>query len=348
MMQGEKQLLKIYSTPQLKEPFLVAAGPGTANVGLRTAGYLREKLGAELFAEIEPGDFFTPPYSFTFRDGLIDIAAIEPGEHKPQNRFYYWKSGKAHDIIFFTGNAHPLPGKVPELAGYVLEVAKGFGLYRLYMPGAFLTDIHHLSEPTIYGSATNDELRQYLHSCHITDAPPMNIAHNLNAWLLGMARSKSIDAIGLVSEMPAYKPEDSNIRACRTLAKLLLRMLDIGTLDIADLDTMLAEEDKLMEQRLAELRESTDQRVINFLRYLDMLEKRDREMSRGRGIILPSSEIELPASLKFIEELYAQAISDSRRVQELRLAVQQLESADRLLILRKYGDEIMSLLGYQV
>ena len=43
---NKKQLLKIYSTPQLKKPFLVAAGPGTANVGLRTAGYLREKLGA--------------------------------------------------------------------------------------------------------------------------------------------------------------------------------------------------------------------------------------------------------------------------------------------------------------
>ena len=45
---------------------------------------------------------------------------------------------------------------------------------------------------------------------------------------------------------------------------------------------------------------------------------------------------------------YAQAKSDPNRVLELRLAVQQLDSSDRLLILRKYGDEIMSLLGYQV
>ena len=347
MKQSEKQSLKIYSSPQLKEPFLVAAGPGTANVGQRTANYLREKLGAELFAEIEPGDLFTPPYSFAFRDGIIDIVPIELGEHTPQNRFYYWKSGKAHDIIFFTGNAHPLPGKVPELAGYVLETARFFGLHRLYMPGAFLTDIHHLSEPAIYGSATNEELRGYLHSYHIADTPPMNIAHNLNAWLLGMAKSKSIDAIGLVSEIPAYRPEERNIRACRALVKLLLQMLDIGALDISDLDIMLAEEDSLVEQRLAELRESTDQRAIDFLQYLDMLERRGQEMPEDRSMLLPS-EIELPASLKFIEELYAQAKSGPDRVQELRLAVQQLESSDRLLILRKYGDEIMSLLGYQV
>lgn len=346
-MQSKNQLLKIYSRPKLKEPFLVAAGPGTADVGLRTVGYLREKLGAELFAEIEPGDFFTPPFSFAFRDGLIDIVPIQPGEHPPQNRFYYWKSGEAHDIIFFTGNTHPLPGKVPELAEYILEAAKDFGFNRLYMPGAFLTDIHHLSEPTICGSTTDEELREYLRSYHIADAPPMHIAHNLNAWLLGISKSKSIDAIGLVSEIPAYKPEDRNTRARRALVKVLLKMLDIGGLDISDLDTMLAEEDALIKQRLAELRESPDQKAIDFLQYLDMLEKSGQEMSRDRGIILPS-EIELPASLKFIEELYAQAKTDPDRVQELRLAVQQLESSDRLLILRKYGYEIMSLLGYQV
>ncbi len=345
-MKPDEKLLKSYSNPPLKEPFLVAAGPGTANVGLRTVSYLQEKLGAELFAEIEPGDFFTPPYSFTFRDGLIETAPIEAGEHQPHNRFYYWKSGQSHDIIFFTGDTHPLPGKVPELAGYVLEVAKGFGLKRLYMPGAFLADIHHLSEPTLYGSATNDELRQYLHSRHIVDAPSMNIAHNLNAWLLGMAKSKEIDAIGLVSEIPTYKPEERNIRACRVLVRALLQMLEIEAPDLSDLDTLLAEEDKRTELQLGELRESADERVIDFLHYLDVLAEREQQASKDRGLL--PSELELPASLKFIEELYAQAKSDPEKVGELRLAVQQLGSSDRLLIMRKYGEEIMGLLGYQV
>jgi len=346
-MQSKKQLLKIYSRPELREPFLVAAGPGTANVGLRTVGYLREKLGAELFAEIKPGDFFTSPYSFAFREGLIDIVPVQMGKRTPQNRFYYWKSGKAHDIVFFAGNTHPLPGKVPELAGYVLEAARDFGLYRLYMPGAFLTDIHHFSEPAICGSATDEGLREYLRSYHIADAPPMHIAHNLNAWLLGMAKSKSIGAIGLVSEIPAYKPEERNTRAVRALVKVLLKMLDIGDLDISDLEGMIDEEDALMERRIAELRESSDPKAIDFLQYLDMLEERGQETSLERDMI-PPPEIELPASLKFINELYYQAKTDADKVQELRLAVQQLESSDRLLILRKYGHEIMSLLGYQV
>ena len=325
----------------------MAAGPGTANVGLMTASYLQEKLGAELFAEIEPGDFFTPPYRFTLRNGLIDIAPIEAGGHQPRNRFYYWKSGKDHDIMFFIGNTHPLPGKVPELAGYVLEVAKGFGLKMLYMPGAFLADIHHLSEPTLYGSATSDELRKYLHRRHIADAPSMNVAHNLNAWLLGMAKGKGIDAIGLVSEIPAYKPEERNIRACRALVRGLCQMLEIEAPDLSDLDTLLLEEDKRTEDQLAELRESDDERVVDFLNYLDALVERGRQASKD-SVGLPLSKVELPASLKFIEELYARAENDPNKVGELRLAVQQLASSDRLLIMRKYGEAIMSLLGYQV
>ncbi len=346
-MKPDENLLKIHSTPRLKEPFLVAAGPGTANVGLRVASYLQEKLGAELFAEIEPGDFFTPPYHFTLRDGLIETAPIEVEEPKPRNRFYYWPSNKSHDIIFFTGNSHPLPGKVPELAGYVLEAAKGFGLRRLYMPGAFLADIHHLAEPTLYGSATSQELRQYLHRRQIADAPPMNIAHNLNAWLLGMAKSKGIDAIGLVSEIPAYKPEERNTRACRALVRALCQMLEIEAPDLSDLDILLAEEDKRTEAQLDELRESDDESVIDFLHYLDALAEREQRKSEERGG-LPPSEIELPSPLRFIDELYERAKSDPARVQALRLAVQQLGSSDRLLIMRKYGEEIMSLLGYQV
>jgi proteasome assembly chaperone (PAC2) family protein len=263
------------------------------------------------------------------------------------NSFYYWKSEKEHDIIIFTGDTHPLPGKVPELAGYILEFAKGFGIERLYMPGAFLTDVHHLSQPTIYGSATDQALREYLHSYNIADNPPMNIAHNLNAWLLGMAKSKGIDAVGLVSEIPAYKPDERNVRACRALINILLQMLDIGTLDLSDMDAMIKEEDKLTERRLAELKESNDEKTLDFLHYLEMLEKRSNEISYNRSAILPS-DIDLPPSLKFIEEMYARAKSNHEEIQGLRLAVQQLKSSERLLIMRKYGDEIMSLLDYQV
>jgi len=346
-MDSEKQLLKIYSNPRLREPFLIAAGPGTSNVGLRTTNYLREKLNAELFAEVEQGDFYTPPYNFTFRNGIIETSPIELKGEPPYNRFYYWKSGRAHDIIFFTADTAPLQGKIPELAGNVLDAAMSFGISRLYMPGAFLTDIHHTLEPAIFGSATDIQLQNFLKGYGIAPAPPMNIAHNMNAWLLGMAKWKSIEAVGLIAEIPAYNPEGKNIKACKALVRLLIRMLDIETPDISDLDDMLAEEEDWLAKRLEQLQGSKDRRVSEFIRYLDMLKERKKENPENNRLH-PSTDIELPESLKFIEALYLEAKNNPDKIEDIRAAVEQMNGSDRLLILRKYGDRIMGMLGYQM
>ncbi|MFC1920450.1 PAC2 family protein [Chloroflexota bacterium] len=346
-MDSGKQLLKIYSNPRLKAPLLVAAGPGTSNVGLRTVDYLREKLNAELFAEVEQGDFFTPPYNFTFRDGIIETSPVELKGKPPRNRFYYWISGGEHDIIFFTADTAPLQGKIPELAGYVLDAARSFALTRLYMPGAFLTDIHHSLEPTVFGSVTDAKLHDFLQNYGIAPVPPMNIAHNMSAWLLGMAKWKGIEAIGLVSEIPAYNPEGKNIRACRALVRLIIEMLDIEQPDISDLDDMLAEEEEWLAKRLDELQDSKDKRITDFVRYLEMLKDRKKEKPAKRRL-RPAMDIELPESLKPVESLYLEAESNPEKVEELKLAVAQLKGSDRLLILRKYGDRIINLLGYQM
>jgi proteasome assembly chaperone (PAC2) family protein len=346
-MDSREELLQIYSDPQLKAPYLLAAGPGTSNVGLRTVKYLREKLNAELFAEIAPGDFFMPPYSFTFREGIIEISPIEAGEHIPHNRFYYWKSGGEHDIMFFTGNTAPLPGKVPELAEFILDAARRFGLTRLYMPGAFLTDIYHSHEPAVYASVTEKYLQDYLAGYSIAPSPPMNIAHNLSAWLLGMSKWKGIEAIGLVGEIPAYNPEGRNIRACRELVRLLVQMLDIDLPDLSDLDEMLEEEEEWLENRLTELNKSSDSKISDFVKYLEMLKSRERTDPKDRQPA-PPVDIELPDSLKFIEELYLEARRDPGKIGELKEAIEHMNGSDRLLILRKYGDRIMSLLGYRM
>jgi proteasome assembly chaperone (PAC2) family protein len=347
VMENREELLKVYDRPHLKDPFFVAAGPGTANVGLTTASYLKDKLGAKLLAEIEPGDFFTPPYSFAFRDGLIELSPVDLGVQAPQNRFYYWKSQKGRDLMFFTGNAHPLPGKVPDLASYVMDVAQSFGVMRLFMPGAFITDIHHLSEPVISGVATNSELVEYLQSHQIAMAPPINIAHNLNAWLVGMAKKKNIEAIGLVSEIAIYNSEEPNFRACRALLRVLCKMLSLDDIDLSDLNYRLAEEEALIQQRVEELRASTDEGAVDFLRYLDMLGSHPEHTSVGQGMRFPTQE-ELPESLKYIEELYTHAREDESKVHQLRIELEHLERFDRLLILSKYGDEILRLLGKQM
>lgn len=346
-METKHQLLKVYSKPQLKEPFLVAAGPSTANVALRVASYLKEKLEGELFAEIEPGDFFEPPYGLTFQDGLIELAPLEFGKEAPQNKFYYWKSGGEHDLILFLGNAHPLPGKGRELASYVLDVARSFNVTRLFTPGAFLVDVHHLDEPVIYGVATNKKMLAYLDNHDIPPSPPMNIAYNLITWLLGTAREKEFDGVGLVSEIPFYNADGSNIRACRALVTVLRRMLGLRQVDLTDLDYLLIEEEAQIEQHLGELRESADERAAYFLQYIEQLKERGERGLSGREIQFPIQE-ELPQSLRYIEELYVQVKEDKSKAPAFRAELSKLGNFDRLLVLRKYGNELLKLLDWQI
>jgi predicted metal-dependent hydrolase len=124
-------------------------------------------------------------------------------------------------------------------------------------------------------------------------------------------------------------------------------MLDIEIPDLSDLDDMLAEEEDWLEKRLDELQNSKDRRIAEFVQYLEMLKKREKEKPGDRQRI-PPLDIELPESLKFIEDLYMKARMNPEKVEELRLAVQRLKGSDRLLILRKFGDQIMGLLGYQM
>ena len=50
--------LRLYQTPQLKTPILIASWPGIGNIGLIAVDTLRGMLEAEEFGEIEPWEFF--------------------------------------------------------------------------------------------------------------------------------------------------------------------------------------------------------------------------------------------------------------------------------------------------
>jgi len=61
-----------YRKPHLRKPDFIAAWPGMGNVAMKAASFLRNKLKAEEFAEIEPGDFF-PLSGITIRENLGDF-----------------------------------------------------------------------------------------------------------------------------------------------------------------------------------------------------------------------------------------------------------------------------------
>ncbi|MFC2039436.1 PAC2 family protein, partial [Chloroflexota bacterium] len=70
---------------------------GVATIAAR---YLRDELGAKEFGVIEPYDFFDLE-AVSIRNHVVE----EP--EFPENKFYFWKSRKAKDVIIFIGEAQP-------------------------------------------------------------------------------------------------------------------------------------------------------------------------------------------------------------------------------------------------
>lgn len=259
--------VRLLFLPDLRDPVLIAGAPGTADVGLRTASYLKNKLQAELFAEILALDPFIPLYEFFLDEGVVTLKPFG-AEEKPENKFYCWKGGR-RDLIFFIGNVHPLPGKGLDFARRVVDFAQHLGVQRLYIPGAFVTDISHRAEPAIFGMASDYMLVEFLKRKGIPPAPPINFAYNLLSWLIAAAMERGMEVVGFLAEIPMYTTGRPNLRACRALVKTLALLLDLS-LDLSDLDPLIVKEEEEINRWLEGLRGKEEAR--EFLRYIEILE----------------------------------------------------------------------------
>ena len=143
-MPAEVQL-KIYREPLLKNPRLVLAWGCIGQVGIDAVTYLRDKLGAQEFAHIEPCDFFTP--AIEVENGLVS------GLELPQSRFYSWENSDGDDLILFIGDREPSLGRY-EYANLLLEVGQRFHVPGIYTICAFPSSISHTAEPKVPPYAT--------------------------------------------------------------------------------------------------------------------------------------------------------------------------------------------------
>ena len=342
-MKKFKPPINITQEVKLRNPYMLAAGPGTGNAGLIAVEYIRSRLVAQPFAEIEMHNFYTPPFIVKVENGLLTLDEMPWEGEKPENKFYYWKTGRANDLIFFTGSAQPLPGKSSELAIRVMDVAQTLKVERVYIAGAFATDIHHKAEPGVMGLASSLVLLQYLKVLGIPLAPPMNIAFNLNVFLTGAAMQSGIDVIGLIAESPFYTVEQVNLKVSWVLVRQLCRLLDIEAhVNMADMEQMMAVQERRIDERIVELRNSGDEKAKALIEYLEMLEKKQKE--REPAAPAPKKIVPIPDSLKPIAALYEKARKDKTHARRLVSELDKLSHDDRMQVLKIFGGELLEII----
>lgn len=196
--------VKLFREPQLKQPIMICGWSGIGKVGLVAINTMRRLARAEMFGEIEPQGFFEPSQAVIVNGRIEDMRF-------PATRFYSFHAPN-NDVVFLVGEQQPADtDKTYEMAEMVLDVADTLGCRRIYTAGAGVTTIHHTNRPKVWAVPNSPdlipEIREYGNTVLMSEIGGREgegAITGLNGLLLGVARSRDVEAICLMGEVPYY------------------------------------------------------------------------------------------------------------------------------------------------
>lgn len=306
-----KSHIKFHSEPDLRSPVMITGWPGMGQVALGLVGYLKEKLEAQEFAEIDPEGFFD-------LGGVIieDSLALVPAF--PESKFYFWR-GKDSDLVIFIGEAQPSSNSY-DYAQLVMKVAQRCGVKRLYSEAAFPASIHHRDEPRVLGVANQPHLLDHLRQFNVVLMEDGHIS-GMNGLILGAAAEKRIEGICLLAEVPYYTVTIPNPKSSKAALSVLCQMLSLD-LDLSDLEVIARD----TEAEIDELVRSSPEMA-------ELVERMGASQPQG----MPESLEEQMRISRRIERLFQEAERDRSKAKELKTEL------DKLGVFREYEDRFLDL-----
>jgi len=225
--------------PQLTEPNMVAAWPGMGYLAKISADYLRKRLKAKPFAEI---NYYQN--AVIYKDGLAELTPIK-------HRFYFTTQP---NLIICVGEAQPsTPEEAFRLARSVVGVAKRFNVRCIYTMAAYPSDYDR--EPQVFGVYNDEALKDVLQGHKIRLLEGEGTINGLNGILIGVAGNNGIEGVCLLGEI-RYANVPQHLSSKAVLDKLTAI---IGV----EIDTHLLEKrakrvDASIQRRLRQYQESEE------------------------------------------------------------------------------------------
>lgn len=239
----------IYAKPKLSNPSLVAAWPGISNVALGAVTYLRDKLSAEEFAQIDPLGFFT------LNGALVEENLILTARF-PESSFYFWKNeSTGKDLIIFLGEAQPSSQRY-EFAHEVLALAQSFGVERVYTLAAAIVP-HPGEKPKVWAAATDAGLLEELRKYGMVLKGDFYIS-GMNGLLLSVAKERNMEGICLLGETPDYATQIQNPSASLAVLEVLTQILEIE-IDFGELRALV----KHVQEEMERLAKESQREIID-------------------------------------------------------------------------------------
>lgn len=280
--------LVVYRRPILHNPSLVVGFTGWmdgGNVSVGTVVYLRDKLEAQMLAQIEPHDF----YIFNLPGNMEEVAQFRPYTlirdgmvvefRYPQNHFF---CADDKNILLFFGKEPNIRWK--EYVDNIFLLAKEFGVRRVFFVGSVSGLTPHTREPRVYCSMSDEVLKEKLlpHGVRFsTYEGPASVTTLMTVT----AKTRGIEMVNVVVEIPMYV-QATNPKGIRAALRVLLPLLELS-LSLDDLDTLCDEFEKNIDKLVADrpdlaeqirrLEENYDQEILGD-------EESFREWLRRHGI----------------------------------------------------------------
>jgi uncharacterized protein len=199
--------------PKARSVRLVAALPDMGQVGALVAQFLIEHLKLKPFGEIVS---FDKPFVLC-RDGLISEV---PTTYK------LCFSDKAN-LVVVTGDGQPSDTReLYDICNKVIEIASDIGkLERIYTCGGYHRE-EILGPAKVYGVSNMPELFRELDRLEIREiGSEVSSITWFNGVILGVAKRKNIEAIGLYGELT--NPEQPQPDAAKAVLKALTALLSL-------------------------------------------------------------------------------------------------------------------------
>ncbi|MBI4304061.1 MAG: PAC2 family protein [Chloroflexi bacterium] len=236
----EKDLLKFYSQPELRNPALIIGwNVDAARLGGSVTDYLTTKLACQAFGEIEPVEFF-PLGGVTIEDNLVQF---------PESKFY---ACPKYDLVVLKSD--PPNFEWYKFLNLILDAAEQYcHVKELYTIGGMISLGAHTTPREILGTFDlpefKDSLRDYNLAVSTEYETPPGQRPTMNSFLLWTAKRRSLPGVSLWVPVPFYLVTGDDPQARKLVIDFFNRRLNLG-LDLSDID----EEIKQQNQAIADVR----------------------------------------------------------------------------------------------
>ncbi len=304
-----------------KSPIFIAAWPGMGYVATKAVNFLKDKLQAQLFAKLQPEEFFHQT-DITINNSVINIGSM------PAGKFYFWenKFGK-NDLILFISEAQPPVEKCMDYAQTLLDFAVGLKAKMVITFAAMLTSMEHTQIPKVWLAVTTQKLIAEFQGLDVRPMESGQIS-GLNGLFLGVAKKQKLHGACFLGEISFYAGQIENPRSSMVVLNALTKFLDIK-LDLNELSLA----GKVMEEEIARLMDHFKDSVMP-----DEHEKpiTTDDIEKIKNILAHQSQIPNSAKRQ-IEDLFLKAREDVACALELK------RKLDEWNVYRDYEDRFLEL-----